>query len=237
MLISIIIPTFNEEKTILNILKKISTLNCWTEYKDEKNLKKEVIIVDDGSSDNTIELLENNRYLYSKLIKSEKNYGKGHAIIAGLKHCQGDYVLFQDADDEYDPADYSKFFSCLINFNADLVIGSRFKYDRYTRSHYFLNRLGNWFITLAFNITHNCTFTDIYCCYLVFKRKLLKVENIKSLGFEQHAEILSFLVKSGKIFFEVPVNYKGRTVSEGKKIKFYHIFVIFYQIFKSTFKK
>ena len=236
MLISIIIPVFNEEKTIIKILDKISKLECWKEI-GERRLQKEIIVVDDGSSDNTIKLLEENKNLYTKLVKSQKNYGKGHAVIEGLNQSEGEYVLFQDADEEYDPNDYSKFFSCLINFDADLVIGSRFKYDKYTRSHYFLNRLGNWLITLVFNITHNCTFTDIYCCYLVFKKKLIKVEKIKSVGFEQHAEILCSLVKSGKTFFEVPVNYNGRTISEGKKIRFHHIFSIFYQIFKSAFTK
>ena len=118
-------------------------------------------------------------------------------------------------------------------FDADIVLGSRFHYSDYTRSHNFFNKLGNHILTFIFNLLYNTTFTDIYCCYLAFKRDLLVVKNIKTLGFEQHAEILGLLMKKAKKSYEVPINYSGRDKSEGKKIRFYHIFSVIYQIIKT----
>lgn len=230
MLISILIPVFNEEKTIKNILKKVNDLDIWRNY---QSIKKEIIVIDDKSHDKTNEILETNSDLYSKLIKNPDNKGKGFCIKKGLEVAKGDYVLIQDADEEYDPKDYIKFIDCVEKFNADLVIGSRFIYDKYTRSHNFLNKIGNSIITLLFNLTFNTTFTDIYCCYIFFKRDLVKPENLQTEGFEQHAEILCKIVKKGSKFFEVPVNYNGRTIKEGKKIRYYHIFSIIFQMIKN----
>lgn len=230
MIISIIIPVFNEERTIIKILKKINSLNIWNE-----NIKKEIIVINDGSTDKTLDLLKNNEILYFRLINNNVNKGKGFSVKEAIKISSGDYVIFQDADDEYDPEDYKKFIDCTIKFDADFIIGSRFNYDKYTRSHNFLNKVGNKFITLFFNIINNTTFTDIYCCYVFFKKQNLEIDKIKSNGFEQHAEILCNLKKNGNKFFEIPVNYNGRSKSEGKKIRFYHIFPIFYQIIKSKF--
>ena len=230
MLISIIIPVFNEEKTIKKILQKVNKLDVWS-----SNVQKEIIVINDSSSDGSEKILKENSNLYSKLVNNDKNRGKGFAIRKGLEISKGDYVLIQDADEEYDPNDYSKFIECADKFNADLVIGSRFIYDKYTRSHNFLNKVGNGVITLLFNIIYNTTFTDIYCCYIFFKKDLIKPDKLKSNGFEQHAEILCELVKNGNKFFEVPVNYNGRTINEGKKIRFYHIFSIIYQMIKNRF--
>jgi len=230
MLISIIIPVFNEEKTIKKILQKVNKLDVWS-----SNVQKEIIVINDSSSDGSEKILKENSNLYSKLVNIDKNRGKGFAIRKGLEISKGDYVLIQDADEEYDPNDYSKFIECADKFNADLVIGSRFIYDKYTRSHNFLNKVGNGVITLLFNIIYNTTFTDIYCCYIFFKKDLIKSDRLKSNGFEQHAEILCKLVKNGNKFFEVPVNYNGRTINEGKKIRFYHIFSIIYQMIKNRF--
>ncbi len=230
MLISIIIPVFNEEKTIKKILQKVNKLDVWS-----SNVQKEIIVINDSSSDGSEKILKENSNLYSKLVNNDKNRGKGFAIRKGLEISKGDYVLIQDADEEYDPNDYSKFIECADKFNADLVIGSRFIYDKYTRSHNFLNKVGNGVITLLFNIIYNTTFTDIYCCYIFFKKDLIKPDKLKSNGFEQHAEILCKLVKNGNKFFEVPVNYNGRTINEGKKIRFYHIFSIIYQMIKNRF--
>jgi len=231
MKISIIIPIYNEEKTVINILEKINSLDIWNENKHTK----EIIIINDGSTDNSIDVLKKNYNLYDKLIDNKINKGKGSAVREGILDCSGDYVIFQDADNEYDPEDYVKFIKCVEKFSADFVIGNRFNYDKYTRSHNFLNKVGNWLITFFFNIIYNTTFSDIYCCYIFFKRELLKIDKIKSDGFEQHAEILCNLKKNGNRFYEVPVNYNGRNISEGKKIRYYHIFSIFFQILKSRF--
>ena len=231
MKISIIIPIYNEEKTVINILEKINSLDIW----NEKKHTKEIIIINDGSTDNSIDVLKKNYNLYDKLIDNKINKGKGSAVREGILDCSGDYVIFQDADNEYDPEDYVKFIKCVEKFSADFVIGNRFNYDKYTRSHNFLNKVGNWLITFFFNIIYNTTFSDIYCCYIFFKRELLEIDKIKSDGFEQHAEILCNLKKNGNRFYEVPVNYNGRNISEGKKIRYYHIFSIFFQILKSRF--
>ena len=229
MQISIIIPVYNEDKTIKKILKKINTLKIW----NDSNFQKEIIVVDDKSTDETSKILKENSDLFSKLITNEKNYGKGFSVKKALEVSTGNYILIQDADEEYDPNDYEKFIECIQKFNADLVIGSRFIYDKYTRSHNFFNKVGNTLITFLFNLIYNTTFTDIYCCYIFFKRDLISSDNLKSKGFEQHAEILCKLVKKGNKFFEVPVNYNGRTISEGKKIRFYHIFSIIFQMIKN----
>jgi glycosyltransferase involved in cell wall biosynthesis len=221
--VSVIVPLFNEEKTIIKVLKKI--------YDIKKNYKElEIIVVNDGSTDGSKKLLDENNDLYDVLISYDKNKGKGHAVKNGIKSANGKYIIFQDADLEYDPIDFIKFFKIIDKFEPDLIIGSRFNYSDYTRSHLFFNKIGNICITFIFNLFYQTTFTDVYSCYACFKRKLIDHDNLKSSGFEQHAEILCKVVKKGKIFYEVPINYNGRTHDEGKKIKFYHIFSVFYRI-------
>ena len=228
MILSIIIPVFNEEKTILEVLKKINNIKLL-------KLQKEIIVVDDGSNDNTSDILFKNKNLYNHLYSNKSNKGKGSAVRLGLENCSGDYVVFQDADLEYDPNDLTKFEKVFLEFDADGIIGSRFNYDKYTRSHSVMNKIGNYFLTFIFNILYNTTFTDIYSCYFAFKRNLINHKNLKIDGFAQHAEILSKVVKSGSKFYEVPINYNGRNVSEGKKIRFYHFFPVLLQILLGRF--
>lgn len=228
--LSIIIPSYNEEKTILKILNRIK------ETKSEEFLY-EIIVVDDGSIDNTQNILNENPNLYDHLIIAEKNAGKGAAIKLGLTKVTGDYIIFQDADLEYDPLEFQKFIKVIIKFTPDCILGSRINYDDYTRSHNLMNKVANFLITNFFNILYNTTFTDIYCCYMAFKTELIKTENLETNGFEQHAEILCKIIKKGKIFFEVPINYNGRNIDEGKKIRFYHILPIFFRIFLERFRK
>jgi len=223
ILISILIPSFNEQKTILNVLNRISKTI-------DSNINYEVVVINDGSTDNTLKLLEQNKNLYNQLITYERNYGKGNAVKKGLEVSKGKYVFFQDADLEYDPIDINKFIKLINRFEPDLIIGSRFNYSEYTRSHNILNKFGNMLITFIFNLFYNTTFTDIYSCYACFKKDLLNEENLKTKGFEQHAEILCKVIKKGKKFYEVPINYNGRTHEEGKKIKFYHIFSVLFRM-------
>ena len=228
MILSIIIPVYNEEKTIINILKKIK--------KNSSSLSKyEIIVIDDGSTDQSKNLLENNKELYDKLLINETNKGKGFAVKKGIKNATGSHIIFQDADLEYDPDDFKKFEKIFTEFDADGVIGSRFVYSSYTRSHNILNKIGNNFLTLIFNILYNTTFTDIYSCYFAFKKNLINPDELKSEGFDQHAEILCKVIKRGNKFYEVPINYNGRSYSEGKKIKFYHFFIVLYQIILRRF--
>lgn len=226
--LSILIPVYNEEKTIFTILNKIN------ESKIE-NFDFEVIVINDGSTDNTLKILQENQNLYDQLLNYEKNQGKGFAVKNGLKVVTGDYVIFQDADLEYDPSDFIKFTNLINKLSVDIIIGSRFNYSDYTRSHNIANKIGNHILTFFFNILYNSTFTDIYSCYLVFRKDLLDPNKLKTNGFEQHAEILCKLVKKGEKFYEVPINYNGRSAAEGKKIKFYHFFSVIYRIFIERF--
>ena len=192
----------------------------------------EIIVINDGSSDDSKKLLTNNKDLYSKFINLEKNLGKGGAVIEGLKVARGDFILFQDADLEYNPEDYKKIFRVIDEFNAEVVIGSRNLSPEYTRVYNYFHKLGNKFITGLFNLLFNTTFTDIYSCYLCIKRDLVNPEKLKSKGWEQHAEILATAIKNSSVYYEVPISYSGRSFEEGKKIRGRHVFAVIYMIFK-----
>ena len=225
MILSIIIPVYNEEKTIIKVLEKIKN--------NSPNLfKYEVIVIDDGSTDESKKLLENNKNLYNKLLINDTNKGKGFSVKKAILSSSGTHIIFQDADFEYDPSDFGKFEKIFADFNADGIIGSRFVYSNYTRSHNILNKFGNKLITLIFNLLYNTTFTDIYSCYFAFKKNLLDGQSLRTEGFEQHAEILCKVMKKGNKFYEVPISYNGRSYREGKKIRPHHFFAILYQIFR-----
>ena len=225
MILSIIIPTYNEERTVIEILKKIKN--------NPPNLcKYEVIVIDDGSTDQSRKLLENNKHLFDKLLVNETNKGKGFSVKKGILNASGTHIIFQDADFEYDPADFKKFVKIFLDFNADGIIGSRFIYSNYTRSHNILNKIGNKLLTFVFNLLYNTTFTDIYSCYFAFKKDLLNVHELRTEGFEQHAEILCKVIKKGNKFYEVPISYNGRDASEGKKIKPHHFFLVLFEIIR-----
>ena len=225
MILSIIIPTYNEEKTIIQILEKIKN--------SSSNLfKYEVIVIDDGSTDQSRKLLENNKHLFDKLLVNDTNRGKGFSVKKGISNASGTHIIFQDADLEYDPADFKKFEKIFLDFNADGIIGSRFVYSNYTRSHNILNKIGNTVLTFIFNLLYNTTFTDIYSCYFAFKKNLFNAHELRTEGFEQHAEILCKVIKKGNKFYEVPISYNGRNISEGKKIKPQHFFLALFQIIR-----
>jgi len=227
--LSIIVPAYNEENSIIKILEKVAKVEI-------EGVNKEVIVIDDCSTDKTLNLLEKNKNLYDALIKLPKNSGKGEAVKKGLIKASGQYVLFQDADLEYDPKDYKKLLEPVLLLDADLVIGSRFLASQLTRVYYFWHKVGNKFITLLFNVLNNTTFTDIYSCYIIFKADLINPNNLLTSGWEQHAEILSTIVSKSSSFYEVPVNYYGRTYKEGKKIRPHNaINVLLTIIFKRIF--
>lgn len=223
--VSIIIPAYNEEATIIDLLACVAEQNV-------DGVEFEVIVIDDGSTDQTVEILEARPELYGKLIKQPVNGGKGAAVKAGLAEAMGDYILFQDADLEYDPADYSKILQPVLRFNADIVMGSRLVASPITRVSYFWHKIGNHLITFIFNIFNNTTFTDVYSCYLLYRRSMVNAGELKTEGWEQHAEILSKAVSRGKEFYEVPISYYGRTYDEGKKIRSHHAVVVIWTILK-----
>ena len=228
MILSIIVPVYNEEKTIIEILEKIK--NNSSDF-----FKYEVIVIDDASTDQSRKLLEDNKHLYDKLLVNDTNKGKGFSVKRGISSASGTHVIFQDADLEYNPGDFKKFEKIFIDFDADGIIGSRFVYSNYTRSHNILNKIGNTILTFVFNLLYNTTFTDIYSCYFAFKKNLLNVEELRTKGFEQHAEILCKVIKKGNKFYEVPISYNGRNNSEGKKIKPHHFFLVVFEIIRGRF--
>ncbi|MBL79371.1 MAG: glycosyltransferase [Nitrosomonadaceae bacterium] len=225
MKVSVIVPVYNEERTIIQVLESISRQSI-------DGVELEVIVVDDGSFDNTPRLLEEHPDLYTKYIRQNQNSGKGGAVREGLKNSSGDYILFQDADVEYNPDDYASLLKPIILFEADLVIGSRFSAPQYTRVAYFWHRIGNQIITVLFNIINNLTFTDIYSCYVVFKREYITPENLITNGWEQQAELLAKLARKANNIYEVPISYRGRKYGEGKKIRAHHAISIIYAIIR-----
>ena len=228
--ISILIPVYNEEATIISLLKSVQK-----EIGKIRTVTFEIIVIDDYSSDNTSKLLRENETLFNHMISLEKNQGKGGAILRGLDKAKGEYILFQDADLEYNPKDYKALIRPIVDFDVDVVMGSRFVAPQFTRVHYFWHKVGNSALTLIFNILNNTTFTDIYSCYLIYRKSLVPLEKIITKGWEQHGEILSLAVKNGKVFYEVPITYRGRSYDEGKKIRAFHIFKIFYTIVMTRF--
>jgi len=217
--VTILVPAYNEEKTIIQVLECVNEQVV-------PGVSFEILVIDDGSKDSTVALLEKNPKLYTRLIKMPKNGGKGAAVKAGLAAATGDYILFQDADLEYDPTDYAKLMMPVTRFSADIVMGSRIMAPPCTRVAYFWHKVGNRLLTFVFNVLNNTTFTDIYSCYLMFRRSLIDPEELKTLGWEQQAEILTLAVKRSRVYYEVPVCYYGRTYEEGKKIRAHHIIAV-----------
>lgn len=226
--VSVIVPAYNESATIITLLGIVNEQRI-------EGFTFEVIVVDDGSTDDTGALLKENPHLYSRLVTMERNAGKGAAVIAGLKVASGDYVLFQDADLEYDPKDYRGLLFPVAKFNADIIIGSRFIAPAYTRVHYFWHKLANHGITLLFNMLYNTTFTDIYSCYLLYRRSLVDPYKLRAFGWDQHAEILAKAVLRSTTIYETPISYHGRSYAEGKKIKWHHVFAVVARIVRERF--
>ena len=197
----------------------------------------EVIVIDDGSTDGTPDIVRSNPNLYDRFLPLPKNLGKGGAVKAGLKEATGDYILFQDADHEYDPADYAKILVPALKHDADVIMGSRMLAPPYTRVHYYWHKVGNKLITFVFNIVNNTTFTDIYRCYLMFRRSLVDPDELTTLGWEQHAEILTIASARGKVRYEVPITYHGRTYEEGKKIRARHMIAVLKTIIMKGFRR
>jgi len=217
--LSVLVPAYNEQETILELLGLVRRQSI-------DGVEIEIIVIDDCSKDNTLALLKANPDLYDHLVEQPTNMGKGGAVKAGLAAATGDFILFQDADLEYDPDEYEKLLLPVLKHNADVVMGSRLMAPPYTRVHYFWHKVGNRFITLCFNIINNTTFTDIYSCYLLYRRSLLTADDLKTVGWEQHAEILTLATKRGTVFYEVPITYHGRTYEQGKKIRAHHIIAV-----------
>jgi glycosyltransferase involved in cell wall biosynthesis len=227
--LTVIVPVYNERVTILDVLNKL-----------QQNLSKipnaTILVVDDGSTDGTRQILELNSDLYDILITIESNTGKGSAIIAALRGISDGAVLIQDADLEYDPAEIPRIWENYSRYGAQFLITSRLTGYGIVRIHYFWHKIGNKLLTLVFNIINNTTFTDIYSGYLIFDRKFLDASKLRINGWGQQAEILTYLVKNVEKIYEIPIPYYGRSYSEGKKIRASAFFSVVFSILITKFR-
>lgn len=227
MRISVIIPCFNESNTIISILEKVNL------EKNKFNL--EIIVSDDGSTDNTINLLKEHPTMYNKLIEGKINMGKGHALRKGIEVSTGDILLFQDADLEYDPRDYSELIKPFIENKADVVYGTRFISSSPRRIIYFSHRLANFLITTMVNFFTNINFSDVETGYKLFKKETLKDIKLYENSFGIEIELTMKISKLNLKVFEVGISYNGRTYNEGKKITFKDGLIAFFLILKYFF--
>ena len=227
MKLSVVIPCYNEENTIIQLLEKVNI--------QRKNFNLEIIISDDGSKDQTTKLLENNKKLFDKLILGEKNRGKGAALSKAIEHSTGDIIIFQDADLEYDPEDYKKLVEPFVKNEADVVYGSRFMGSSAHRLIYYSHRIANFFITSLVNIFTNINFTDVETGYKVLRRSILEKITIKENSFGVEIELTMKIAKMNIKIFEVGISYNGRSYQEGKKITIKDGFIAIFLIFKYFF--
>jgi glycosyltransferase involved in cell wall biosynthesis len=207
--LSIVIPVFNERETIEEILRRVQAVNV--------GLEKEIIVVDDSSTDGTRELLQTLKPPQARVLFHEKNMGKGAALHTGFVQAEGDIVLVQDADLEYDPREYPRLLEPILDGRADVVYGSRFLGGPH-RVLFFWHYVGNRMLTTFSNMISNLNLTDMETCYKVIKKEILQKIRLKSHRFGFEPEITVKLAKLKCRIYEVPISYSGRLYEEGKKI-------------------
>ncbi|KKS42794.1 glycosyl transferase [Candidatus Kuenenbacteria bacterium RIFCSPHIGHO2_12_FULL_42_14] len=223
--VSIIIPVYNEKDTFLTILKKAQDSQI-------NGLSQEIIIVDDGSTDGTKDILANISQNGIKIFYHQKNFGKGEALQTGFSQASGDIIIIQDADLEYDPAEYQDLVKPILEGNADIVYGSRFVGDKPHRVLYFWHYLGNKIVVLFSNIVTNLNLTDVETCYKAFRKEVLDKIKLKEKGFGFENEFTIKAARQKFRFYEVGISYTGRTYQEGKKIKLRDAFLAMWCILR-----
>ena len=206
--LSVIIPVYNERNTVAEAIRRSRSV--------EIPLDREIVVVDDGSSDGTTQILSQLQDSTVRVVFHDVNRGKGAAIRTGLTHVTGDLVLIQDADLEYDPEDWPKLLAPVLKGKARVVYGSRFTGER--RNMMFWHWVGNRFLSLVTNALYNTTLSDMETCYKLFDRKVLSGITIKSNRFDFEPEITAKVLRRGYRIYEVPISYAGREYHEGKKI-------------------
>jgi glycosyltransferase involved in cell wall biosynthesis len=209
LLLSVVIPVYNEAKTLDQVVARVRA----------SPVPKEIILVDDGSTDGSREILDRLATLPGvRVLKHERNQGKGAALKTGFQVATGDVVIVQDADLEYDPAEYGRLLRPFREANADVVYGSRFLVGDYARVHLFWHYLGNRFLTFVSNVMTGLNLTDMETCYKAFRREVIQRIDIKSRRFTIEPELTAKVARMKLRIFEVPISYAGRNYSEGKKI-------------------
>ena len=229
--LSIIIPAYNEAKTIHLILDKVKAVKL------PGDIRKEVILVNDCSSDNTIEAVENyaksNPDFPIRFISHERNKGKGAALHTGIRHATGEYLIIQDADLEYDPQEYTIMLGPVLNGYADVVYGSRFIGGKPHRILFFWHTIGNKFLTFLSNMFTNRNLTDMETCYKLFNTQMIQSLKLKEQRFGFEPEVTARISKIPNVrIYEVGISYYGRTYEEGKKIGWKDGFRAIYCILK-----
>lgn len=209
LLLSVVIPVFNEEATLREIVAKV---------RDEPT-RKEILLVDDGSSDGSSAILaELEREPDIRVFRHEKNRGKGAALQTGFAEIRGDVAIIQDADLEYEPAEYGDLLRPILEGKADVVYGSRFLVRHYARVHLYSHYIGNRVLTILSNVMTGLNLTDMETCYKVFRREVIQKIRLKSRRFDVEPELTAKIAKLRCRVYEVPISYSGREFSEGKKI-------------------
>ncbi|WP_299251653.1 glycosyltransferase family 2 protein [uncultured Lacinutrix sp.] len=229
--LTIVVPVFNEGNTIHLILNKIK------QVKLINNIKKEVIIINDCSTDSTNasvkKYIESNRELDIKYYEHDKNKGKGAALHSGIKNATGEYLIIQDADLEYDPEEYNILLKPVLDGFADVVYGTRFMGGKPHRVLFFWHTLGNKFLTFLSNLMTNLNLTDMETCYKLFNTKIIQSLNLKEKRFGFEPEVTAKIARIKNIrVYEVGISYYGRTYEEGKKIGWKDGFRAIYCILK-----
>ena len=210
VILSVIIPCFNEKDTIEEIIARVKKVR----------IKKEIIIVDGGSTDGTKEILKENLSKKVDKIIYTKTIGKGEAVSKGIKKATGDIIIIQDADLEYDPNDYKKIIKPIIDDKVDVCYGSRFL-EKGNSTGYKKNYIANKFLTKLSNFYNKLRVTDMETCYKAFKKEVIKKIKIEEKKFGMEPEITAKVKKMGCRFMEVPISYYPRTLEEGKKMSFF----------------
>ena len=220
--LSVIVPVYDERNTVVEIVRRMRAV--------ELSVELEIVIVDDGSTDGTRDVLRQIADSTVRVISHERNQGKGAAIRSGLRHVTGDLVLVQDADLEYDPEDWPKLLNPMLSGKAKVVYGSRFTGER--RNMLVLHWIGNRFLALVTNVLYNTTLSDMETCYKLFDRTVLDGITLRAMRFDFEPEVTAKILRRGIRIYEVPISYTGREFDEGKKITWRDGFVALWTLVK-----
>ena len=225
--LSVVVPVYNERTTLVEVIRRMRSVEL------PDGIDREIIVVDDGSSDGTRDVLRQLGDSTVRVLAHPTNRGKGAAVRTGIEVATGDYILIQDADLEYDPDDWPKLVAPVLRGRARVVYGSRFTGER--RNMLFLHWVGNRMLSLVTNMLYNTTLSDMETCYKLFDRELLAGIRWQARGFEFEPEVTAKVLRRGIRIYEVPISYAGREFNEGRKFTWRDEFVALWTLVKYRF--